>query len=133
MIDMNSSVVPEETTTLKMFILGSGEMPKELFRAIVCRPTFGVNAPIDVDGRPLSPLTYLCVFSQTDEPMRPKRMEMIQILLDEGADPTLEMGDTPSPLIFASLSAENVEESREVRAGYKEIIRMMERKVESSE
>ena len=135
-IDMNTPVVHEHTHTLKMFVLDNDDIQKDFFQAIVRYPTFGVNVPMNVVGSAFSPLIYMCVFRATKEaPMSPKHMELIQVLLDEGADPTLQIGDNLSPLDFAFFAASrmNVEATREDKAVWKEIVRMMERKVRSSE
>lgn len=133
-IDMNSPVVHERTHTLKMFFLENDDIQKDFFQAIVRCPTFGVNVLMDVMGSAYSPLIYMCVFRATNEaPMSPKHMELIQVILDEGVDPTLQIGDTSSPLAFASFAASRVEATREDKAVWKEIVRMMERKVGSSE
>ena len=131
-IDMNSRVSSTRTHGLKVFILGYDGILNEHFRAIVRCPTFGVNVPMDVGGSVLSPLVVMCL---SPLPNTPRRMELIQILLDEGADPMLQVGDTSSPIIVAAQEAspDNVENTNEVRAGWKKIVRMMERKVESSE
>ena len=132
-IDMNSNLASDRNHALKCFILGYDEMPNEHFRAIVRYPTFGVNAPMNVSGNAMSPLVFMCVSAGTgEEPMTPRHMELIQIFLDEGADPMLQMGDTPSPLVVAAQGASE-DDSSEVRAGWKKILRMMEEKVESSE
>ena len=87
-------------------------------------------------GEVLSPLFYAILTTATSQaPRRPKYTEKVQILLDEGADPMLEIGNHPSPLSFAARGAseENVEDSSEVKAVWKEMLRLMKRKVESSE
>ena len=135
-IDMNSHITSDRTHALKVFILGYDGTLNEHFRAIVRYPTFGVNAPMNVAGGLSSPLVFMCLSAGAGEaPMSPKHAELIQVILDEGADPTLQIGDNLSPLAFASFAAsrENVEATREDKAVWKEIVRMMERKVESLE
>jgi hypothetical protein len=134
-VDMISPIFSDGSHTnpnLKMFILAYDFMPKEHFQAIVRRPSFGVNEPMDVAGRSLLPLHYTCISAGTGRaPMSPNHMELIQILLDEGADPMLQTGDNLSTIAFATLAAseENVEDSSEVKAGWREIVRMMEEKI----
>ena len=135
-IDMNSRVTIGRHTTLKQFVMETDDIPKEQFQAMVQLPTFRVNEPIGAGGRQILPLVYMALSASTSNtPMSDGHLAKIQILLDEGADPTREAGDGdyPSPLSFithvaAVTEATDHPQHSEYEA-WKKILQMMKKKV----
>ena len=131
-VDLNSLVEPGQIQTLKMFLMETDDIPKERFQAMVRLPSFDLNDPIVVAGRAIPPIIYMCLSATASPvPMSAAHLEKVQILLDEGADPARENLDGfPSPLSIAiGASSEDSGDSIEIRAGWKEVVRMMRKKI----
>ena len=137
-IDMNSRVMSGgNNKTLKMFVMETDDIQKEQFQAMVRLPTFGLNDPIDIDGRSLLPLVYMAMSASTSKtaPLSDDHLAKIQILLDAGADPTCEAGggDYPSPLSFithVAVITETTDHPQHSEHEMKQILQMMKTSIE---
>ena len=140
-IDMNSRVMSGGNyKTLKMFVMEADDIQKEQFQAMVRLPTFGLNDPIDIDGRSLLPLVYMAMSASTSKtaPLSDDHLAKIQILLDAGADPTCEAdgGDYPSPLSFithvAAITETTDHPQHSEHERWKKILQMMKPSMEQA-
>lgn len=142
-IDMNSRVLSGGNRgykTLKMFVMETDDIQKEQFQAMVQLPTFGLNDPINIDGRSLLPLVYMALSAATSKtaPLSNDHLAKIQILLDAGADPTCEAdgGDYPSPFSFTThvtaVTVATDHPRHSEHEGWKRILQMMKAKVAES-